>query len=356
MPETTTRRATLNDVAKLAGVSYQTVSRVVNQHPSVAPGTRSKVLSAIKQLDYHPNQAAKVLATGRSHIIQLLTFDLSYNDPLPAMVYWAKRRGYTMAVSEYDYLAPKSDLRNTLETLSARMVDGIIMLTPYPIPSYDEMKVYCQGTPVVVVANKLGAQIPSVVIDQRRGMELAIDHLLSLGHREIAEISGSLTSPFGDQGDGHGHAWVRHQVLQETLRAEGLEPGPSVEGDFTIGSGYRAAMQLVDMGKPFTALLAGNDRMALGAIRGLQERGLRVPEHVSLVGFDDMLEAAYFDPPLTTVRQDIESLARESIEYLTSLIAMPSNTIHQRVLYPELIVRESTRPLTSQQPAGRPAP
>lgn len=343
MPDTQAKRATLNDVARLAGVSYQTVSRVVNRHPSVAPATRSKVLSAIKQLDYRPNQAAKMLATGRSHILQLLTFDLSYNDPLPPMVHWAKRMGYTMAVSEYDYLGPKSELRETLETLSARMVDGIILFTPYPIPGFDEIKLFCQGTPIVIVATMLGAQVPSVVFDQARGIELALQHLLALGHRQIAEISGPLADPDGDHPKEHYHARIRHQVLQARLKTEGLTPGPSVSGDFTILSGYEAVHKLIDSNEPFTALMVGNDRMALGAMRGLHERGLRIPKDVSIVGFDDMLEAAYFDPPLTTVRQDIHSLARESIEYLTSLIAIPSNTVHQRVLYPELIVRKSTR-------------
>lgn len=342
MSETQSRRATLNDVAKLAGVSYQTVSRVVNEHPSVAPETRSKVLEAIRQLDYRPNQAAKVLATGRSQILQLLTYDLSYNDPLPAMVYWARRLGYTMAVAEFDHVAPKSQLRETLDTLSARMVDGIVMLTPYPIPTYDELQLYCQGTPIVVVGTAMGARVPSVVYDQSRGVELAVEHLLSRGHRQIAEISGPLDNVVTYPSKGHNDAQVRHQTLQARLRAEGLEPGPSVEGDFTIQSGYQAAQEIVDRREPFTALLVGNDRMALGAMRALRERGLRIPEDVSIVGFDDMMEAAYFEPPLTTVRQDLESLARESIEYLTSLITMPSNTVHQRVLYPELIVRKST--------------
>jgi DNA-binding LacI/PurR family transcriptional regulator len=347
LSETQGKRATLNDVARLAGVSYQTVSRVINHHPSVASATRSKVLYAIKQLDYRPNQVAKMLATGRSHMLQLLTYDLKYNDPLPAMVHWARRLGYAMAVSEFDHNAPASELGETLEMLAARMVDGIILLTPYPIPEYNEIKEFCQGTPIVVVATVLGAAVPSVVYDQGRGVELAVTHLLSLGHRDIAEICGPIAGPEAIHMKEHYHARVRHQVLQARLKAEGIQPGPSAVGDFTIQSGYYAAQELVDSGKPFTSIMVGNDRMALGAIRGLRERGIRVPDDVSIVGFDDMPEAEYFDPPLTTVRQDIDSLARESIEYLTSLIARPTHTVHQRALYPELVVRESTRALSS---------
>lgn len=342
MPTGQTKRATLHDVAKLAGVSYQTVSRVVNEHPNVAAETRARVLDAIRKLDYRPNQAAKSLATGRSHTLHLLTYDLEYNDPIPSMVHWAKQKGYMMAVSEFDYLTPETSLQETLDTLSARMVDGIVMLTPYPIPSYEEIRGFSQGTPLVITGTARGAKQPSVVFDQQYGSALAMNYLLDLGHRQIAEISG----PLGDETrPGHYDAIIRHQTYLATLLAHGRTTGPWVSGDFSIEGGYEAALRLVDLQEPFTAIFSGNDRMALGALHALRERGLRVPEDVSIVGYDDMLEAAYFDPPLTTVRQDLDHLSRESVEYLINLIEDPEAYVHQRVLYPELVVRESTRPM-----------
>jgi DNA-binding LacI/PurR family transcriptional regulator len=342
MPDAQSKRATLHDVAKVAGVSYQTVSRVVNNRPNVATETRARVLEAIRQLDYRPNQAAQMLATGRSHTLQLLMYDLEYNDPIPGMVHWAKQMGYAMAVSEFDYLTPKTSLRETLETLSARMVDGIVMMTPYPIPEYEELRKFSLGTPLVITGTARGAKLPSVVFDQQYGAELAIDHLLEFGHRRIAEITGPLKD---DKRPAHYDAMMRHRCAHDRLQNRGCQPGPWVSGDFSIEGGYEAACRLLDRDEPFTAIFVGNDRMALGALHALRERGRRVPDDVSVVGYDDMLESAFFDPPLTTVRQDLDNLSRESVEYLIDLIENPETYVHQRVLYPELVIRESTRPI-----------
>jgi len=336
MLEPQAKRSTLRDVADLAGVSYQTVSRVINQHPNVAKRTRERVLSAIHQLDYHPNQAAKVLATGRSYILQLLMYDIRYSDPLPGMIYAARKAGYTLLISELSPFAPEEEIRTALDDLTARMIDGLIVYTPRPFFPYAEMVRLCRGVPFVLVGAALGMKSPSVMFDQRHGCELAIQHLLELGHRQIAEITGQLQ---------HIDAQMRHEMMVAMLRERGLRPGPSVEGDFEVPSGYAATKELLDSGDPFTALFVANDRMALGALRALHERGVRVPEDVSVVGFDDMGEAAYFTPPLTTVRQDLRVLAHQSIEYLVSMLQNPALPVQQRVLYPELIVRGSTAPL-----------
>lgn len=329
------KRSTLRDVAELAGVSYQTVSRVINQHPNVARRTRERVLSAIRQLDYRPNQAAKVLATGRSYMLQLLMYDIRYSDPLPAMIHQARKLGYTLLISELSPFAAPEDIRAALDDLTARMIDGLLIYTPTPFFTYTEMRSLCRGVPFVLVGAGMGIKSPSVVFDQRHGCELALQHLLDLGHCRIAEISGHPR---------HIDAQLRHETAVTMLKAHGLTPGPSLEGDFEVPSGYAAAKKLLDSGEPFTALFVANDRMALGALRALHERGVRVPEDVSVVGFDDMGEAAYFNPPLTTVRQDLQVLAQQSVEYLVSMIGNPSMPVQQRVLYPELIVRGSTAP------------
>ena len=343
MPDAQTKRPTLNDVARLAGVSYQTVSRVINNHPNVARRTRDRVVAAIRSLDYRPNQAAQVLATGRSHTLQLLTYDLEYYEPLSKMVHAAKQLGYAMTVAEFRYDVEKIPLLEALESLSTRMIDGVVIITPYTVPTFDEMQEASQALPLVVTGTKMGAQVPSVVFDQRAGTELALNHILSLGHRQIAEISGPREAHPGRNYCGHWDAVIRHQTLQDQLAAHGLTPGSSVQGDFSIEGGYRAAQALLTHKNPFTAIVVGNDRMALGALRALREHSIRVPDDVSVVGYDDMSEAAYFDPPLTTVRQDLTLLCRESVQYLIAMIDDHATSIHQRVLYPELVVRESTR-------------
>jgi DNA-binding LacI/PurR family transcriptional regulator len=330
------KRATLHDVAELAGVSYQTVSRVVNHHPNVADETRKKVLRAIRQMGYRPNQVAKVLATGRSYMIQLIIFDLRYSDPLPAMLYWVKQHGYTLVITEISPFASKDDICATLEELTARMIDGLVMFTPYLALTYEDMVKTCRSVPFVLVSNELGIKAPSVVFDQRHGTKLAIQHLFDLGHRQIAEISGPMI---------HIDARLRHETFVSMMESKGLEPGPSVEGDFEVPSGYAAANKLLNLHESFTAIFVANDRMALGALHALHEHGLRVPDDISIVSFDDMVEAAYFNPPLTTIRQDMNDLAHQSIEYLVSVIENPNTPIQQRVLYPELVLRESTRRL-----------
>jgi DNA-binding LacI/PurR family transcriptional regulator len=217
------------------------------------------------------------------------------------------------------------------------------MVMPYPHVSYEELTDLCRGRPFVVVNCELGSKMPSVVFDQWNGGRQAVEHLIELGHRQVAEISGPL-----DNVDAH----MRHRAFEVYLRRHGLAPGPQASGDWEACSGYAAAKRLLETGEPFTAVCVGNDLMALGAIRALREAGLSVPEDVSVIGFDDIAEAAYFDPPLTTVRQDFDLLGRESVEYLVSLIDDGDIPVQQRVLYPNLVVRQSVRPLSVDRSAG----
>jgi DNA-binding LacI/PurR family transcriptional regulator len=168
-------------------------------------------------------------------------------------------------------------------------------------------------------------------IDKAR---LATQHLIDLGHREIAEISGPLLNYDGCD---------RHEAWIATLEDNGIEPGPSVDGGFTIDGGYAAMCQLLESGAKFTAVVIGNDSMAFGAHTALRERGLSVPDHVSVVGFDDLPESAHFVPALTTICQDFAVLGQLAIEYLISKIENPQPPVHQRVLLPKLITAESTR-------------
>ncbi len=336
MPESQVKLATLRDVADMAGVSYQTVWRVVNDHPHVAPDTRERVLQAVRELDYRPHRAAQVLTTGRSFIIQLAIIEDLYGDPLPSILHWAWEFGYTMVVTELRDARSTESIRSMLRG-TAQMIDGLLMVMPYPHLSYEALVELCQGKPFVIVNTELGAKMPSVVFDQRHGMRQAVEYLLSLGHRQVAEITGPL-----DNCD----ARARHTTWLEIAKSQGLEPGPSVVGSFDVSSGYAGAKRLLNTRQPFTAILVGNDLMALGAMHALDEAGLRVPEDVSIVGFDDIKEAAHFAPPLTTVRQHFDVLGRESVEYLVSLIEDATTPIQQRVLYPELVIRQSAQSVT----------
>ncbi len=337
MAEPDSRRVTLEDVARVAGVSSQTVSRVVNDHPYVSDDTRRRVQDAIRKLGYRPNRAARSLATQRSCMLGIVTYGIDHYGPAQMVTnveQTAKARGYGVTLSTIQTLTP-AEVRAAIDALGGSVVDGLVLITPVVGLRTADVMALCGDIPFVQIDTNLGAKLPSVVIDQHYGSRLATQHLLDLGHRRLCEISGPLYW--------HG-ALARHRSWIETLDAAGLEPGPHVEGDWTAASGYRAARQLLAQGASFTALVVGNDQMALGAIRALREHGLCVPQDVSVVGFDDIPEAAYFEPPLTTVRQNFAALGEQSVEYLVALIDNRNTPIHQRVLYPQLVVRQSTCP------------
>jgi len=328
-----TKRPTLRDVAREAGVSYQTVSRVINDNAHVSPITRSRVQKAIDTLGFRPNRAAQILQTERSHTIEVVMFYDGFNLFLYEMARTSQQLGYHFVISAIT----EQEFSSTLESVTSRFVDGLILVPMTPInQDYEELMYLTDGIPFVQIGARLGAAIPSVIYDQMQGGRLATQHLIDLGHRQIAEISGPLRNHDG---------YDRHKSWIAALEDNGLALGPSIEGDFTIDGGYRAMNQLLDDGAPFTGVFIGNDSMAFGAHTALRERRLRVPEDISIVGFDDIPESAHFVPGLTTVRQDFQVLGRLAVEYVVSMIENSDTPVHQRVLQPKLIVRGSTRPL-----------
>jgi LacI family transcriptional regulator len=334
MAEPDIKRVTLEDVARLTGVSSQTVSRVVNGHPYVSDVTRRRVQDAIRKLGYRPNRAARSLATQRTCMLGIVTFGIDHYGPAQMVTHveqTARARGYGVTLSTVRVLTPH-EIRVAIDALGGSVVDGLVLITPVTGLSGADMTALCANIPFVQIDTELGAKVPSVVIDQRFGSRLATQYLIDLGHRALCEISGPLNW-YG--------ARARHESWVKTLRQAGLTPGPSVEGDWTAASGFCAANRLLDEGAVFSGLVVGNDQMALGAIRALRGRGLRVPEDVSVVGFDDIPEAAYFEPPLTTVWQNFAALGEQSVEYLVSLIDNPHTPVHQRVLHPQLVERQS---------------
>lgn len=330
------KRPTLTDVAEHASVSYQTVSRVINHHPSVATKTRTRVLKAIAELGYRPNQAAQSLVTRRSKTVGIISSGTKYYGPAQMVTNIEtalKARGYGLAVATLEE-PTLEQMHSAVDQLNRQSVDGFILITPIQRNSSTEIS-QLLDSPFIMVDIKLGEQIPSVIIDQRYGAKIATQHLLDLGHRDVCEISGPLTWSDAEQ---------RHQGWLLALREAGIDSCVSVESDWTAAGGYAATRQLLEK-TSFTALFVGNDQMALGAMRAFWEHGLRVPDDVSIVGFDDVPEAAFYTPPLTTVRQDFTTLGRQSVEYLMALIQAPHTPTHQRVLYPELVARHSTSQL-----------
>ncbi len=338
MPANRSKRVTLYDVARHAGVSYQTVSRVINGYPHVAAETRARVLQVINTLDYRPNATARSLATRHSCTFGMVTYGLSYYGPVQMMLNVeraAKAVGYSLRLTDLDAMT-LDGMQKAISGLRDQLVDGILLIMPTQGIRYDYLREICGDIPFVEMDTEARAEIPSVMIDQSGGSRLATQHLLDRGHRAIAEICGPQDWFSG---------FARHESWASTLSAAGITPNLSLEGDWSADSGYRAALTLIARQAEFTGLIVGNDQMALGALRALREHGYRIPDDVSVVGFDDIPEAAYFDPPLTTVRQDFPLLGHQSVEYLISLIEEPDMPFQQRILPTQLIERASTRRL-----------
>lgn len=332
------KKVTLNDVADHSGVSYQTVSRVINNHPSVAEETRKRVLEAIRLLNYHPNRAARSLVTSRSDTIAIISFGSTFYGPgqmVSNITNHAKESGYRVSLSTVQQLGWQ-EVKTAIDDLHEHLIDGIIMIAPIISDFTDDIRKLIGNIPFIQIDTKPEQGIASIAIDQAHGTRLAVEHLIELGHCDIAEISGPLN--WYD-------ATMRHQSWLETMQHHNLSTHRSMQGNWSAQSGYDALHALVKAGSKFTGLVVANDQMALGAMAALHELGLSVPYDVSVVGFDDIPESAYYLPALTTVHQDFTALGEQSVEYLVSLISNPDTPVSQRVLYPELIVRNSTTSL-----------
>ena len=332
---TQSQPATLDDVAARCGVSYQTVSRVVNGSPFVAEKTRARVLKAIADLNYRPNLAARRLATRRSSLIGMIGSHMTYYGPAQVMVSieeTAKRQGYNLIFSGVEN-PDETELLAAIDDLCEQQVDGLVIGVRFEqwVAAVHE---HCQGVPFVTVGNRIADDIPAIVVDEFHGVRLATRHLLELGHQHIACISGPPDWPAAKE---------RYRAWHNTIKRAGQQPGPHVQGDWSTQSGYEAATQLLNSGtRAFTAIVACNDHMALGALRALHANKIRVPQQISIVGYDDVPESRFFEPPLTTVHHDFVAEGEYCVETLLRMINRESIDAALQVLSPELVVREST--------------
>lgn len=330
-----TFRPSMADVARLAGVSSQTVSRVSNGQTNVDAATRARVVEAMRELGYRPNGAARALKSGRFHTIGVIMTTLQTLGnvrTLDAIATEAARSGYSVT------LMPVSDptlsgVSGAYRRLSAQNVDGAVIILEARLLDQAELALP-PGIPVVVIDSGAGPGHTVVDTDQALGARQATEHLLRLGHRQVWHIAGPETAFSAIH---RAESWAR------TLRDAGIDPPEVLRGDWTAVSGYTHGLTL-GRRREVAAIFAANDEMALGVMRALHELGRDIPGDVSVVGFDDMDVAASFWPPLTTVRQDFTAVGRLSIRKLLRKVADATAANDTTIVPTELIIRASTAP------------
>jgi DNA-binding LacI/PurR family transcriptional regulator len=345
------RPASIRDVARLAGVSHQTVSRVLNGHASIRDVTKSRVLAAMDELQFRPSRAARMLSTQRSETIGVLAAAVgSHYGPassVSAVEDAARSRGYYATVAHLASVAPGA-ITAAIEELLSQNVEGIVIVAPRTTV-LSRLAALSMNVPIVAAQGEQSdaGGIPVVSVNQATGVRLVLDYLLGQGHQRILHVAGP-----PDWND----AQSRLRAYQAGLRAAGLPASPPLFGDWTADSGYEIGRALVsDTGPgdlPFTAVFSSNDQMALGLIHAFREAGLDVPRDVSIVGFDDIPESAHFWPPLTTVRQEFSQVGERCVSMLIEAIDRSDDPLRQReavvdaapMVEPKLIVRDSVAP------------
>ena len=328
------RDPAMTDVARLAGVSHQTVSRVLNGHPNVREQTRLRVRAAIAQLGYRPNKAARALVTGKSQLIGVIAQNSSLFGPtslLGAFESAAAGEGFSVSVRRVNVLDRESIAAAVEHHRDAR-VAGIVAIAP-TASANEALAEVPAGVPLVTVDGDPRRATPLVTVDQFMGAFNATKLLLDNGHETVWHVSGP---PDWFDSAGRVDGW-RHALVDA-----GLEEPPLVAADWSAESGYKAGQMLARMPE-VTAIFAANDHLALGILRAMYERGRRVPDDVSVVGFDDVPEAAYFIPPLTTVRPDFDAVARETLAMLLAQVAEGEVHDNHRTIAPDIVIRSSVK-------------
>ncbi|MFI8222715.1 LacI family DNA-binding transcriptional regulator [Pseudomonas sp. NPDC085632] len=331
--------ATIKDVAALAGISYTTVSHVVNNTRPVSQEVRLKVEAAIKSLDYVPSAVARSLKAKTTATIGLLvpnSLNPYFAELARGIEDYCERNGYCVILCNSDDNPEKQ--RSYLRVLLEKRIDGLI------VASAGGDSGLAQGlagvkTPMVIVDRGLdGVDADLVRIDHEYGAYLATRHLLELGHRDIATIGGPVSTSV---------AQMRLAGYCRALKEAGIEVRPErmLESDFTSTGGYNAAATLLANNPP-SAIFAGNDMIGIGVLRAAAERNVRVPSELSVIGFDDIQMSRYVYPALTTVGQSILQLGEMAAEVLLRRIATPNLGTDQRIVTPSIVLRESTAPLS----------
>jgi DNA-binding LacI/PurR family transcriptional regulator len=337
------RAPVMADVARIAGVSQQTVSRVLNDHPNVRPVTRDRVMAAIRELGYRPNAAARTLVTRRTNTLGVISFNTTLYGPasmLYAIEQAAKQHDYFVTVAALVALDRRSVLE-AVERLRDQAVEGIIVIAPQTT-AVSALANMPADVPLVAVGCGTHAALASVAVDNEAGAERATSYLLDLGHKTVHHLSGP-------------PSWLdaqeREAGWRRALAARGARVvEPLKGGDWSARTGFELGQRVV-RDPAVTAVFCANDHMALGLMRALQQAGRRVPQDVSLVGFDDIPEAEYFGPALTTVRQDFDELGRRALLSMVRLISSAQRGLPPATpiasIDPSLVVRASAARLAT---------
>ncbi|MGI8459748.1 MAG: LacI family DNA-binding transcriptional regulator [Propionibacteriaceae bacterium] len=332
-PPAGARPAVMADVARLAGVSNQTVSRVVNGAPSIAPSTRRRVERAIEQLGYRPNTAARALVRGRTGIVGVISAGSALFGPssIQRTIEQAARDAGWFASTVSVSTLTRELLDDSVEHLLRQHVEGIIVVAGQD-DALDVARGRTARVPIVLVEGDLTRAPWTVGVDQVAGARLATRHLLELGHREIVHVAGPQ-----DWSEGR----ARREGWRTEMVAAGVRPPEPIAGDWGAEHGFAAGQRIAADQPRTTAVFAANDQIALGLLRALHEAGRRVPAEISVVGFDDLPETRYLIPPLTTVQQDFAAVGHRAIELLRQAIAGASPP-RPELIQPRLVVRAST--------------
>jgi DNA-binding LacI/PurR family transcriptional regulator len=326
------RAPVMADVARRAGVSHQTVSRVLNGHLHVREATRARVLAAIDELAYRRNSSARALVTRQTRILGVIAFDTTLYGPASTLLgieQAAREAGYFISIISLKEITEQG-VREALDHLAEQAVDGLVVIAPQR-QAVAALAGIPADRPIVAVEGGEAPDLPVVCVDQAAGAAAVTRHLLELGHRTVYHVAGPLDWL---------EAEARLRAWRATLEAAGAPVPEGLAGDWSPRSGYQAG-RLLAARDDVSAVFVANDQMALGVLRAFQEAGVDVPGRVSVAGFDDIPEAAYFSPPLTTVRQDFAEVGRRSIALLLDQLA--GRVAPVRVVAPAtLVLRAST--------------
>ena len=338
------KRITIKDVAQAAGVSTQTVSRVMNKFSYVSEETRKRVEAVVEELGYNPSTLARSLIQQRSYTLGVVTFGLKYIGPsrtLNGVADKADELGYMLLMKDLDNF-DGSRIDDVIDSLLARQVDGIIWVAPEIGDNHKwvEDRKGKIPVPVLFLAMRPREGISSVATDNYQGAVLAVEHLLDCGRKKIGHISGPLTWWEADE---------RKRGWRETLIAAGLDASNHhcSEGNWSPSSGEQAFIQLIEAFPDMDAVFVANDQMALSVLREASRRGIIIPDQLAVVGFDNIAESAYFHPSLTTVSQDLQLLGEQAVQSVVDMIQSRLQgqpfTLQSKFIQPKLIIRESSQ-------------
>ena len=329
---TNPKQANIYDVARLAKVSHQTVSRVLTNNPSIRPETKTRVLKAMESLGYRPSLAARALASSKTNMLGILSSDTDFTGPA-AMVHYmeaaARAQGYFVVTVGIDANDEES-VKSGIDHLMKLGIEGLALVTPQ-LRAVEIARAAVTGIPVVTIDSMYRMDELAVSVDNFAGGAAATQHLIDLGHKNIVHISGP---------QGWFESTTRAAGYTATMLNANLVP-QVIDGDWQLKTGYRIGKELDIDSKDITALFITNDRMSIGFLHAMRERGIDVPKRLSVIGFDDLEETGYTSPPLTTLRQDFKELGKRAMNLLLSEIAGTSTKKLER-LVPELILRSST--------------